>query len=182
MLSKREQLIVLVTIVVLSALVGDRYLLTPLMDKLNLWSEQSQSLATELNEAENLLKQRTLLERKWQKMAGDELVTSSESESHVLNALDRWSQETGLTLSSVKPLRITKVKGSLHEISFAVAGSGSLQATSEFMWQIEKAPLPLRILDLQMGSANESGTEMSVQLNISALTIIDEKASGGKDV
>lgn len=181
MLSKREMIIALATALVLGLLVGDRYLLTPLMGKLDQWETEKQDLTVDLNKAENLLRQRKVMEREWKAMAGEGLAADAESESRVLHALDRWSQETGLTLSSVKPLRLNQVKDNLHEMTFIVAGTGTMHATAEFIWQIERASLPLRIRDMQLGSSNEGGTEMSLQLNISALALIETKTGGKKD-
>jgi hypothetical protein len=178
MLSKREKIIALVTVLVIGALIGDRYVLTPLMGKLNQWATRSQELQAELDEIQTLFKRRALMERKWRQMAGDGLTMGVESESRVLHALDRWSQDAGITLTSVKPLQSTQVKDTLHEKTFTVAGVGPLRATAEFIWQIEQATLPLRIRNLQMGSANESGSEMSLQLSISTLTLAEP---GGKD-
>lgn len=180
MLSKREKIIALATALVLGLLVGDRYALTPLMNKLNQWETEKQDLTVELNKAQNLLRQRKVMERKWASMAGEGLAADAESESRVLHALDRWSQDTGLTLTSVKPLRLSQVKDNLFEMTFVVAGTGTMHATAEFIWQIEKAPLPLRIRDMQLGSSNESGTEMSLQLNVSALALVDPE-TGGQD-
>jgi Tfp pilus assembly protein PilO len=180
MLSKREKIIALMTALVLGLLVGDRYILTPLMNQLNQWETEKQDLTVDLNKAQNLLRQRKVMDRKWKAMAGEGLAADAESESRVLHALDRWSQDTGLTLTSVKPLRLNPIKDELHEMTFIVAGTGTLHATAEFIWQIERAQLPLRIRDMQLGSSNESGTEMSLQLNISALALIDQEA-GGRD-
>lgn len=180
MLSKREKIIALAALLVLGGLVLDRAILTPLLNRLDQWEMEKQALQLELSEAQNLLKRRNAMERKWRGMAGEGLTAGSESESKVLHALDRWSQDTGLTLTSVKPLRRTQVRDQLHEMTFTIAGSGSMHAAAEFIWQVERAQLPLRIRDLQLGSANESGTEMSLQLNISALTLVTP-TKGDKD-
>ena len=72
----------------------------------------------------------------------------------------------------------------VHELpsrtSVTVAGTGTMHATAEFIWQIERAALPLRIRDMQLGSSNEGGTKMSLQLNISALTLVPAE-TGGKN-
>ncbi len=180
MLSKREKIIAAATLLVMTLLVGDRYALTPLMDKLNQWETEKQDLTLELNDALNLIGRRKRMEREWKAMAGAGLAADAESESRVLHALDGWSKDTGLTLTSVKPLRLSKVKDDLHEMTFVVAGTGTLNATAEFIWQIERAALPLRIRDMQLGSANEGGTAMSLQLNISALALVDTE-TGGND-
>jgi Tfp pilus assembly protein PilO len=93
-----------------------------------------------------------------------------EAESKVGRALDKWSEEARLTLSSVKPDRVASDKG-LKEMTFVVVGTGTLDAVARFLWKVETASLPIKVKDMQLGSSNESGQSMSVQLRLSALCL-----------
>jgi hypothetical protein len=182
MLSKRERIIGIAAVVILAALVGDRFILTPAVNRLGDLGDQKQRLLAEINEARNLLERRRLMEKKWQQLLGDGLKNESEAESRLLHALDDWAQQSRLTLRSVKPERLSEVKSGLKEMTFTIAGTGSLKATGEFLWQVETAALPVRIKDIQLGSANETGNNMSLQLLLSALYVGDQDGdSGGKD-
>ena len=125
MLSKREKVIALLTVVVLAALVGDRFVFTPLMDKLNQLETRRLDLHAELNDVQNLFQRRRLMERKWREMAGERLSSAFESESRMLHALDRWARGTGLTLTSVKPLRWTVAPGSTAMAIVSISPSAS---------------------------------------------------------
>jgi len=73
-------------------------------------------------------------------------------------------------------------------MTFTIAGTGSLQATAQFLYQIETGTLPVRIKDMQLGSANDMGNDMSLQLGLSALYVNGQaehsqpqKNAGGKN-
>jgi len=182
MLSKRERLIGIVTVLIVVALVGDRFILTPAVNRLGDLKDRKQALLAEINEAQNLFERRRLMEKRWRQLLGDGLKDESQAESRLLHAVDDWAQQTRFTLTSVKPERLLTVKSGLKEMTFTIAGTGSLEATGEFLWQVETAALAVRIKDIQLGSANEIGNNMSLQLLLSALYVGDQSGdSGGKD-
>ena len=164
------------------ALVGDRFILTPAVNRLGDLKDRKQALLAEINEAQNLFERRRLMEKRWRQLLGDGLKDESQAESRLLHAVDDWAQQTRFTLTSVKPERLLTVKSGLKEMTFTIAGTGSLEATGEFLWQVETAALAVRIKDIQLGSANEIGNNMSLQLLLSALYVGDQSGdSGGKD-
>ena len=182
MLSRREGIIGIAAAVVLAALMGDRFIMTPVMERLGQIEDRKQQLLTEVNDAHSLFDRRRLMERKWQQLSTDGLNSESEAESRVLHALDRWAQDSQLTLTSVKPQRPSAVKKGLQEMTFSVASTGSLEAVTRFIWLLEKASLPVKITDVQLGSVGESGSEMSLQIRLSALYIAaSQSASGDED-
>jgi Tfp pilus assembly protein PilO len=167
-LSQRER-IVLTTIIVVGALVADKLLLTPLS---NAWGEIKggrQQSATQVAQARTLLTQTQQKEQKY-KAALDNLGTEAEAESRVAKALDRWSEDAGLTVTSVKPDRAAGDKG-LKEIVFVVAGKGSLEGVAQFLYQVETSDLAVKIKHMQLGSTSESGQAMSMELRLSTLYV-----------
>lgn len=182
MLSKRERIIGITAVLILAALVGDRFILTPVISRLGELEDEKQILLADLNEAQNLFARRKIMQKRWQQLSGDGFKNESEAESRMLHAVDDWAKESRLMLTSVKPERLLEVKSGLKEMTFTIAGTGSLEATGQFLWQIETAALPVRIKDIQLGSANEAGNEMSLQLLLSSLYVSDQdREPGGKN-
>jgi len=168
-ISKREKYILLVTLTVVTILVADRYVVTPLM---SVWAQvktEKQALLDQMNYAQSLFERKALMERKWQDMISSGLERDvSKTESKVLNAVRQWSQECDFVLSSVKPERLTG-RETLQEITFQVAGTGTMQSVSGLIWRIENAQLPIRIKDIQLGSRTEGVDDMSLQLKLSSI-------------
>ena len=167
-LSKRERYVVAATIIAVSILVLDR-IVTPFMERRAQTEAQRQNLLREMERAMNQFARRRQMEQEWKEMLEAGLKRDvSEAESQVLHAVRNWSQESGLALSSVKPERIAQ-EGELQEITFQAAGTGSMRSVARFLWQLETAPLPLKVKELQLGSRKEGADDLSLQLRISAL-------------
>ena len=167
-LSKRERIILIVTALVVGALVVDKLVFGPVKGRLDELKVQRDQLLAEVGEAQSLFERRRLLEPRYRMMLSDDFQNDREAESRILRVLDDWSEESALTLSSVKPERVASDQG-LKEMTFVVAGKGTLRAVAQFLWQIEAAALPIKVKSMQLGSASESGDSMSLQLRLSAL-------------
>jgi len=173
-LSKRERYVAIITIMVVAILVGDRYIVTPFLDRSAKMEAERQSLLGEMEQATSLFKRRKLMEQKWQEMVSGGLESdASKAESQVLHAVRNWSQECGLVLSSVKPERVVG-EGNLQEIAFMVAGTGTMSSVGQFLWRVETASLPLKIKEIQLGSRKEGADDLSLQLRLSALHLAAE--------
>lgn len=159
----------------------DRFVLTPTLRRLQATGNQKQELLAQLSETQSLFERRGMLERKWKTMLSDGLGNDAEAESRIAKALDEWSVDTRLTLTSVKPDRVAGDKG-LKEMTFVVAGKGRLDAVAKFLHRVETSELPLKVKDMQLGSASEAGDSMSLQLRLSALYLGAEDKSSEKKV
>lgn len=184
-LSKRERMILIVAVAAVLMLIADKFVVGPIRAQREEVKARKLELKAELDKAQILFARQRLMERKWKAMLSDGLRNDTETESRIARALDGWSKDTRLTLSSVKPERVASDKG-LKEMTFVVAGTGALEAVARFLWQIETAPLPIKVKDMQLGSTNESGQIMSLQLRLSALCLgtereISEKKQGQEE-
>lgn len=167
-LSKRERIIVIVAALAVGALVVDKIILGPVKGRVDELKSRRDVLVADLGEAQSLFERRRLLEPRYRVMLSDDFRNDTEAESRVLRSLRDWSERTALTLSSVKPERVASDRG-LKEMTFAVAGTGTLRSVAEFLWYIETAALPIKVKNMQIGSASEAGDSMSLQLRLSAL-------------
>ena len=167
-LSKRERIILIVTVVVVGGLVVDKLILGPVMGRLDELKVQRDLLVAEVVEAQSLFERQRLLTPRYKTMLADGFRNDTEAESRILRALRQWSEATGVTLSSVKPERVASDQG-LKEMTFVVAGKGTLRSVAQLLWQIETAALPIKVKNMQLGLASEGEDSMSLQLRLSAL-------------
>jgi len=163
---------------VVGALVGDKFVVTPLWNGLVQLESQKQQLQAQVTKAKNLFAQKEQMERKDKTLLTEGLRSDAEAESSVARALDKWSADARLTLTSVKPDRVASDKG-LKEMIFVAAGKGSLDAVAWFLYQVEISELPIKVKYMQLGSTSESGDSMSLELRLSTLYVASagEKSS-----
>ncbi|UCD50676.1 MAG: hypothetical protein JSW27_24525 [Phycisphaerales bacterium] len=167
-LSKRERIILIVTIVVVGALVVDKVIFGPVKGRLDEMKVQRDLLVAEVAEAQSLFERQGLLAPRYKAMLSDGFRHDTEAESRVLRALRDWSSATGVILSSVKPERVASDQG-LKEMTFRVAGKGTLRSVAQLLYQIETAALPIKVQSMQLGLAGEGTDSMSLELGLSAL-------------
>jgi len=167
-LSKREQIILIVTLACVGLLVVNSFIITPVQTRLDNMEVERARLEGQIGEAKSLMDFRRDNRAKWRKLMSDGLQSASAVESRVSSALTDWSGRTGLSVSSIKPDRGISEKG-LQEMIFTVAGEGSLEAVAQFLWEIETATLPVKIKHVQIGSSSDAGQNMTLQLHVSAL-------------
>jgi hypothetical protein len=167
-LSKRERMLAIVSVLVLGALAVNEFVVTPLTKRREAAANQRVELEAQLVEAQTLLDQRRLLERRWRPLLSGDLRTDADAELRMARALNEWARQTRLALTSVKPDRTASAKG-MKEITFVVAGRGPLNAVASFLHRVETAEMPLKIIEMQLGSTGESGDNISLQLRLSTV-------------
>ena len=174
-LSKRERLIFWTTLSVILLLVIDRIVITPAMARLDAISKKKGDLELEVYEMRELLGQRKAMAERWNTMLKTGLTDSpSAAESYVFHALDEWESQSRIDLTAITPQRATAVEG-LQEVSFTIAGKGTLETVSQFLWLMEQAEMPVKMTNLILGSTNASGQEMTLSLKISVLCRVKEE-------
>jgi chemotaxis response regulator CheB len=156
------------TIVVLGTLALNTIIITPLSDRRRQTANAKLELEAQIVEAQNMFERRRLLERKWKGLLPAGMRSDADTESRVARALNEWSRQTRLTLTSVKPERSTAEKG-MNEITLVLAGRGGLEAVASFLYRVETSELPVKVTDMQLGSTSESGDNMSLQLRLSTV-------------
>ncbi len=175
--SKRERLIMVLTLAAVSILVLDSYLLTPLLDGRSSLQARKARLQGDMEQADRLLTRRQQVDQRWRQMLTGSLKRDpGEAESQILHALRDWSEQTGLNLSSIRPERSTE-KTDVREITFHISGSGSMNSISRFVWCLETAEIPIKVKVLSFGSRKEGIDDLSLQLRFSTLYLATEAPS-----
>ena len=168
-LSKREQVVFTVAMIVLGLLIGDRLVLSPTLERRDDLDSRRRGLVGELQQANLVFRKSQLLRGSWQSMLEGGLhTTASEAESEALHAVRQWSQESGLSLVALKP-EITDVDSRLRAVEIQATGNGSMQAAARFVYMAETSELPLRVTDMQLGSLEQAADDLTLKLRLSML-------------
>ena len=165
-LNKRERYAGIAAAAVVGLLVLDQVLVTPLLAR---WTEAGEriELATiERNGAEDLVFAAERANRQWSGMIGKQLHRDApEAESQVLNSVREWAQESGMTLTSLKPERTEKEKD-FYKITFRATGGGGMAQIGRFLYRIETADVAVRVTDVTITSRKSGTDELGIQLGI----------------
>lgn len=177
-MTKRERLIAMVAGAAAGILLLDRVLISPMLDSHALLAARHEILLKEMSDARRLIGESRTARRQFRQwytegLAGD----ASATESQLLDALRNWSQESRLTLSSIRPDRAGQTHG-LNEITLQATGEGSMQTVARFLHRLEAADMPVRIRELQLASRTDATDDLTMQLRVSTLWDPQRPASG----
>ncbi len=181
-LSKREKIIVILTMLVLMIFIMDRFVVTPFMNSKESIRLEKQGLVNEMQDATRLFKHKKRIKSEWQEMINGGLEKDpSGIESKVLHVIRQLSQDCGLTISSIKPDRNRNESRILKEIVFNLSCKGGMNSVGQFLWEIENSTLPLKITEFQLGAREEDGRDMSLQMKLSAVYLPEEDKKGDEN-
>jgi hypothetical protein len=174
-LTNRERMIMIIAGLAIGILVFDKYILTPIIEKRSEMSLLKENLQAEVEQAKMTLRRQQTLQKGWDQMQEAGLSFDREAiEGKLFRHLEESSYQTGLQLTSIQPERL-QTQGQIGQIEFMVSGTGRMDSVTRFLWNIEMAKIPLKINSLQLGANNENALQMSLQLNLSSIYLIDEK-------
>jgi hypothetical protein len=167
--SNREKYIGYGTAAVIGLLLLDSALLSPLFARLNDADGRVAKSSQELMASDQLFQNSNRARRKWKEMAGNSVKTdASSAESQLLNSARQWAGAAGLSVMSLKPGKADKERG-FEKAVMQIAGTGTMEQVSRFMYAVETARIPVRIGDLQMNSRKEGTDDLSVQITLTSI-------------
>ena len=167
----RERNILIAAVLAVGLLIGDRYVLTPVLNARTQTRQRLDLLISEAAQSQTVLKKQNAVRGEWEDMQRAGLTDDAEKTvSDVLRFLRDSSDRHRLSLSSIQPERLQSKQG-LTEIDFTFSGTGTISAVTGFLWDIESVSMPLRIKSLGLGAGDEYASKMSVQIKMSSICI-----------
>jgi Tfp pilus assembly protein PilO len=171
-LENRQQFLIMLTGIVVALWLGDMIVFEPLG---KLWSSRSTAitnLRNQVKDGNGLLKRESAIRDQWKNMRANALpVNTSQAAQQVINALDNWSSASGAEVTSIMP---QWKNDSTNYMTFNchVQASGTMGTLSQFIYQIEKGPMALKLDSVQLDSHDDAGQKLTLDLQISGLALI----------
>ena len=170
-LKNRQHLLAVVALGVVVLWVGDRLLLAPLG---TVWKERSKQIAKtkyDFQQGSQLLEREKTLQSRWNNMASGLLSNDvSAAQSQLCGSLYRWAQDRRVTITSIKPA--WKSSEPDHAtLECRVEASGNLPALTQFLYDVERGQIALRVEDVELSSRDDSGQQLTLNLQLSGLVL-----------
>lgn len=173
-LSKRERFTALVAGLILGALLLDRAVFSPLLQRFDAAGAELNDATAALTDAEALFDKSQRARRRWRELAGDSLrADPSAAESQLLNRVRDWAQAAGLTLTSLKPERIEREK-EYQKLTIRATANATLSQAARFLYSIESADIPVRVTDLQLTARRDGNDDLTLQLGVATIFLPPE--------
>jgi len=177
-LTKRQQILAILAIVLVGLYVADKLVFTPLTTNWKARSERIAKLKEQVRDGSETLKRETALREQWDRMRRNTLVDAkSEAESQMLKAFERWSKEGAVSVSSIRP-QWKEAQEAYKTLECRADVGGSLAAIAHFLYLIERDALGVKVDSLELTSRNNEGSQLSLVVQVSGLLLNPPKNSG----
>lgn len=168
-LDKRQQLLALLAIAVVALFAGDKLVFSPLV---RFWKDRSAQIAEldkKIAQGSELIKREQTIRKRWAQMRSNTLPNNnSVAEQRVLAAFDYWAQESRVSVLSITPQWKPEADDYIS-LECRVEAFGSLATVSQFLYNIEKDPLGLRLESVELSARDNEGQQIALGLQISGL-------------
>jgi hypothetical protein len=173
-IKNRQQLLLIVAGAAVVLLLSDRFIFTPLTTT---WKEHTTRIAQlkrSISQGEVLTDRAARIREQWDNMRTNTLpLNLSAAESAVLKGFDRWSEQSRISISSIRPQ--WKRSGDDYMVLECRAdGFGSIDAISRFLYELEKDSLPLRVESVEITARDNNGQQLALALQLSGLLLTPE--------
>ena len=168
-LSKRERYISIITVSVLAVLGLYQFVVEPLLTRHAELSASITAAQDKLEASQRKFETSRRASKQWSQMVSGGLHTDeSAAENLLLNNLREWGQESGMSISSLKPERNEKEKD-FYRKTIRATGTGNMSQIGRFLWRIQSSTIPIRVSDLQISSRREGSDDLAIILGVSTI-------------
>ncbi len=169
--NRREKLIAIVLGAALVLLLVDTYLWTPYQQDDAKVKGDIAALSPTFTREQRLVDpgNRKKVDDKWKSLLAGGLKTDpAAAESQAMRWMRTFAENARIDLQSLKPERIAR-NGDFQQIRIQATGNGTTSGLANMVWQIENAPLPLRVTDLRLTARKEGSDDLTFSLNVATI-------------
>ena len=174
-IENRQQVLIVAVAVAAALLVGNSLIYEPL---LKWWSARSQKIAEltkQVNEGKLLVNREKGIRSHWDEMRTNTLPNNSSlAEQQVLKAFDTWSRDSGATITGIMP-QWKSDSEDYQTLNCRVEVSGNLATLTQFLYDIEKDPLALKLESVELSAHDTGGQQLTLGLQINGLVLNSQK-------
>jgi Tfp pilus assembly protein PilO len=171
-IENRQQFLVVLTGIAFALLIGNSLIFNPLS---NFWTERSQHIAklrNQVKDGNNLIKRESAIRDQWKNMRANALPPdTSLAAQQVINALDNWSRASTAEVESIMP-QWKNDSTNYMTYNCHVQARGTMGSLSQFIYEIEKGPMALKLDSVQLDSHDDAGQQLTLDLQISGLALL----------
>jgi hypothetical protein len=171
-IDNRQRLLAIIAIAIVALFALDKMVFTPLTES---WKSRSDALAKLRKSIDqgNLLIQRESQTRKvWNELRKSTLpVSASQAEKELLAAFEKWSADSRVSVSSIRPQWKKGATDDYSVLECRVDAAGSLPVVSKFLYNIESSPMAVKLESVEFTSRDNNGEQIALALLISAVRL-----------
>jgi len=171
-INKRQQVLAIAAAAIVGAFVLDKLVITPLTKS---WKERSTTIADlrkSIAQGKSTLDREQITRRRWNEMRKNTLpFAASVAEQEMLGAFDKWSRDSGVSVSSIKPQWKRGATDDYSVLECRVDAAGNLSTLTRFLYDVEHSPMALKIESVELAARDNNGQQLALGLLVSGLRL-----------
>ncbi len=168
----RQRLLAFVAIAIVALFALDRLVFTPLTKG---WKSRSAAMAQLQKSIDNgkmLIQRESHTRRAWNDIRQSSLPASaSEAEKELLAAFEKWSEESRVSVSSIRPQWKKGATDDYSVLECRVDAAGSLPVLAKFLYSIESSPMAVKMESVELTARDNNGEQIALGLLVSAVRL-----------
>ncbi len=174
-IENRQQFLIVLTAVAAALLIGNSFIYEPLAGLWTARSAQIKDLRTKVHDGKLLVQREPAIQSRWSDMRANALpADTSLAAQQVIKSLDNWSRASGAEVTSIMPQWKNDATNYMT-FNCHVQASGTMGTLSQFIYQIEKGPMALKLDSAELGAHDDAGQQLTLDLQISGLALLQQK-------
>jgi Tfp pilus assembly protein PilO len=170
-IKNRQHVLAVVAIVAVALLAGDKFVLSPLTQS---WKERTAKIADlrkSVSQGAQVVLREQLIRSRWEHMRTNMLPNNaSVAENEVLRAFERWSQDSHISVTAIKP-QWKRTADDYMTLECRADAFGNMQAVTRFLYEVEKDPLALKVEAVEITTRDNDGQQLSLGLQVSGVLL-----------
>ena len=170
-INNRQQLLTVLAIAVIVIWAGDKLVLSPLTASWQARAGRIRELTKQVNQGSVLLLREQSIRGRWDSMRTNTLPSeTSIAENELLKAFERWSQDSRISITSIKP-QWKRDADDYMTLECRADAFGSMATLTRFLYEVEKDPLALKVEVVEISSRDNDGQQLTLGLQVSGLLL-----------
>lgn len=169
---RRQRLLASLAIAFVALFALDRMVFTPLADG---WKNRSTELAQlrkSIEQGSMLIQRESHTRARWNEIRKSTLpVNASQAEKELLAAFEKWSADSRVSISSIRPQWKKGATDDYSVLECRVDAAGSLPVLAKFLYHIESSPMAVRTESVELTARDNNGDQIALGLLISAIRL-----------
>lgn len=173
--NRREHILILVVLLCVGALGGDRLAINPLLRVWNARAKRITELERSINHGALLVNREQALTERWGEMkAQSRSRETSATENEVLSSVSHWAAASELSVTSLKPRWILDEE-ECRKLEIQVSTSGKLASVARFLYELEVDPQALKVEDVELTARDNAGQALTCDVRFTRLVLEGNK-------
>ena len=167
----RQRFLTILVIGGISLLVVDQLVRPPLMKFWDSRADEIKTLRNEVKHGESLKRSKDSIRAQWAEIQAATLSNNtSVAEQQLYKGIDRWSEVSGVTISSITP-QSKQPSDDYKTIECRVDASGSIDRVCQFLYELEMDPMALKLQGIELTASDGTGQTIGLGVQISGLVL-----------